>query len=100
MRITATLSVLLVAAIVSYHHMHELVRKYGEGDWAAALIPLSVDGTIIAASMSLLLAAGTAGAAGRCRGSLPNYEPLLEWARLQSCCAQAGSASAAKSEDS
>jgi hypothetical protein len=58
-RSTTTASVLLVAviaAVLSYRHMHELVLKHGEDLWAAALIPLSVDGTIIAASMSLLLA--------------------------------------------
>ncbi|MBF8186956.1 DUF2637 domain-containing protein [Nonomuraea sp. K274] len=67
---TTTVSVLLVAVIAavdSYRHMHELVLKHGEDQWAAALIPLSVDGTIIAASMSLLLASRY----GRSGGSLP-----------------------------
>ncbi|WP_455432939.1 DUF2637 domain-containing protein [Streptosporangium soli] len=45
-----------MAAIVSFRHMHELALRHGEDRLAAALIPLSVDGTIIAASMSLLLA--------------------------------------------
>ncbi|MBN6050688.1 DUF2637 domain-containing protein, partial [Nonomuraea sp. RK-328] len=36
--------------------MHELAVRHGEDEWAAALIPLSVDGTIVAASMNLLLA--------------------------------------------
>jgi hypothetical protein len=36
--------------------MHELALLHGEDALAAALIPLAVDGTIVAASMSLLLA--------------------------------------------
>lgn len=58
-RLTTTASVLLVAliaAVVSFRHMHELALLHGEDPLAAALIPLAVDGTIVAASMSLLLA--------------------------------------------
>ncbi|MFC4533088.1 DUF2637 domain-containing protein [Sphaerisporangium dianthi] len=58
-RHTTTASVVLlaaIAAVVSYAHMHELVLRHGESLWSAALIPLSVDGMIVAASMSLLLA--------------------------------------------
>jgi Protein of unknown function (DUF2637) len=50
---TTTASVTLlagIAAVVSYGHMHELALHHGE-----ALIPLSVDGMIVAASMSPLL---------------------------------------------
>lgn len=53
-----TASVILlavIAAVVSYGHMHALALRHGEGAWASALIPLSVDGMIVAASMSLLL---------------------------------------------
>jgi hypothetical protein len=42
-------------AIVSYRHMHTLTLGHGETMWTAALIPLSVDGMIVASSMSLLL---------------------------------------------
>jgi hypothetical protein len=35
--------------------MHALVLSHGEGPWASGLIPLSVDGMIVASSMSLLL---------------------------------------------
>jgi hypothetical protein len=69
-RRTTTASVLLlaaIAAIVSFRHMHELALKHGEDKLAAALIPLAVDGTIVAASMSLLLASRT----GRRGGALP-----------------------------
>jgi hypothetical protein len=44
-----------IAAVVSYGHMHLLALRHGEGGLASALIPLSVDGMIVAASMSLLL---------------------------------------------
>lgn len=43
-----------IAAVVSYRHMRELALAHGEDELAAALIPLAVDGTIVAASMSLL----------------------------------------------
>ena len=57
-RRTTTASVVLlagIAAIVSYRHMHTLALEHGETPWTAALIPLSVDGMIVASSMSLLL---------------------------------------------
>lgn len=57
-RRTTTGSVLLlagIAAVVSYRHMHLLALEHGEPSWTAALIPFSVDGMIIASSMSLLL---------------------------------------------
>jgi hypothetical protein len=46
----------LVAAIVSFRHMHELCLRHGEDRLAAVLIPLAVDGLIVVASMSILLA--------------------------------------------
>ncbi|WP_182903748.1 DUF2637 domain-containing protein [Microbispora sp. H10830] len=57
-RRTSTGSVLLVAAIaavVSFRHMHELALSHGESPLTAALIPLSVDGTVVSSSMALLL---------------------------------------------
>jgi Protein of unknown function (DUF2637) len=56
-RWTTTGSVLLlaaIAAVVSYRHMHTLTLAHGESRWTAALIPLSVDGMIVASSMTLL----------------------------------------------
>jgi len=56
-RWTTTASVVLlagIAAVVSYRHMHTLTLAHGESAWTAALIPLSVDGMIIASSMTLL----------------------------------------------
>jgi hypothetical protein len=53
---TASVGLLaVIAAVVSYGHMHLLALEHGEGAMASALIPLSVDGMIVAASMSLLL---------------------------------------------
>lgn len=57
-RCTTTISVIVlaaIAAIVSYKHMYQLVLRYGETSWTAALLPISVDGMIVASSMSLLL---------------------------------------------
>ncbi|TMR88266.1 DUF2637 domain-containing protein [Nonomuraea basaltis] len=46
----------VIAAVVSFRHMHELCLRHGEDPLAAVLIPLAVDGTIVVASMSILLA--------------------------------------------
>ncbi|MFC0861635.1 DUF2637 domain-containing protein [Sphaerimonospora cavernae] len=45
-----------IAAVVSFRHMHELCLRHGEDYLAAVLIPLAVDGLIVVASMSILLA--------------------------------------------
>jgi hypothetical protein len=50
----AVLGVALVAAVVSYEHVSDLVRAYGETGWTARLIPLTVDGLISASSMVML----------------------------------------------
>lgn len=57
----------LIAATVSYLHMHVLVESHGQPGWVAALTPLSVDGMIVAASTTWL-AGSRAGARG---GVLP-----------------------------
>jgi len=44
----------LIAATVSYLHMHDLAASHGQPGWVAALTPLSVDGMIVAASTTLL----------------------------------------------
>jgi len=49
----AVLLVAAVAAVVSYAHMREVAVRAGEG-WRAWLLPLSVDGLVIAGSMVLL----------------------------------------------
>jgi hypothetical protein len=50
----AVLSVALVAAIASYEHMRALADLAGEG-WRAWLLPISVDGLAVAASMTMLV---------------------------------------------
>ncbi len=67
-RWTTTGSVVLlaaIAAVVSYRHMHTLTLAHGESAWTAALIPLSVDGMIIASSMTLLADSRAGGTGGR-----------------------------------
>jgi hypothetical protein len=44
----------LIAATMSYLHMHLLVELHGQPGWVAALTPLSVDRMIVAASTTLL----------------------------------------------
>lgn len=44
--------VALVAAIVSYSHMHEVAARADEG-WRAWLVPLSVDGLLVGSSLIL-----------------------------------------------
>jgi hypothetical protein len=46
--------VALVAAVASYVHMYELADRAGE-EWRATLVPLSVDGLLVAASMVLFV---------------------------------------------
>jgi hypothetical protein len=45
------------AAVVSYSHIYDLGRAHGQSGAAARLLPLSVDGLILAASLVLLDAA-------------------------------------------
>ena len=52
--IAAVLMLAGIAAVVSYSHMYELALRHGEPEWRAALFPLSVDGMIVASSMTLL----------------------------------------------
>ncbi len=50
----AVLAVAFVAATASYDHQRALAALAGE-DWRAWLLPVSVDGLIVAASMSMLV---------------------------------------------
>jgi len=66
-RWTTTASVVLlagIAAVVSYRHMHTLTLAHGESAWTAALVPLSVDGMIVASSMTLLADSRAGGTGG------------------------------------
>jgi Protein of unknown function (DUF2637) len=51
------------AAIISYSHIYDLARAHGQAGVAARLLPLSVDGLILAASLVMLLEARTGRAA-------------------------------------
>jgi hypothetical protein len=56
-RITTALAVsavAAVAAIISYRHAYELVSTHGETGLTARLMPFTVDGLILAASMLIL----------------------------------------------
>jgi Protein of unknown function (DUF2637) len=61
----------LIAATVSYLHMHLLAELHGQPGWVAALTPLSVDGMIVAASTTLLADSRSGGRGG-----------VLPWALL------------------
>ncbi len=61
-----------VAAVVSYVHVLTLARLAGEG-WRAWLVPLSVDGLLVAASMVMLVRRR----AGRRAGPLPWLSLIL-----------------------
>jgi Protein of unknown function (DUF2637) len=54
----------LIAATVSYLHMHMLVAAHGQPGWVAALTPFSVDGMIVAASTTLLADSRSGGRGG------------------------------------
>jgi hypothetical protein len=74
-RWTRTSSVVLlaaVAAVISYGHMFALAVRHGETWWTSALIPLSVDGMVVASSMSILLSSE-----GRKRGELLPWMLLI-----------------------
>jgi hypothetical protein len=51
------LAVAAFAAVVSYSHIYDLGRAHGQAGVAARLLPLSVDGLILAASLVMLLEA-------------------------------------------
>jgi hypothetical protein len=68
----AVILVALVAAIASYEHMRALAELAGEG-WRSWLLPVSVDGLAVAASMTMLVRRR----AGERAGALPWVALLL-----------------------
>src|SRR5262245_52205726 len=66
----AVLAVAGVAAVASYEHMRALATLAGEG-WRSWLLPISVDGLAVAASMTMLVRRRTGQPAG-----------VLPWAAL------------------
>lgn len=61
--VVATTVVAVVAAVTSYDHMRVLAERAGEG-WKALLIPLAVDGLVVAASTVLIVRRRAGRAAG------------------------------------
>jgi hypothetical protein len=57
-RVVATFAIAGIAAWVSSHHMAAVVARYGETGTVPYLLPLSVDGLIVVASVSLVELAG------------------------------------------
>lgn len=53
----AVLLVAAIAAVVSYVHIEDLAVTHGQTLLAAVLLPLSIDGTVAAASLAMLRAA-------------------------------------------
>ncbi|MDI5939684.1 MULTISPECIES: DUF2637 domain-containing protein [unclassified Micromonospora] len=53
-RVAAASAIAAIAAWISYHHMVGVVARYGETGTVPYLLPLSVDGLIIVASVSLV----------------------------------------------
>lgn len=51
---TVVLAVAAFAAIVSYSHIYDLGHAHGQSGTAARLLPLSVDGLILAASLVMM----------------------------------------------
>lgn len=51
---TSVVVLALIAGAISYRHLHTLAIRHGESLWSAALLPLSVDGMVVCASMALL----------------------------------------------
>jgi Protein of unknown function (DUF2637) len=77
----------LIAGTVSYLHMHLLVELHGQPGWVVALTPLSVDGMIVAASMTLLADSRNGGRGG-----------FLPWALLAAGSAASLAANVAVAE--
>ncbi|WP_007513738.1 DUF2637 domain-containing protein [Pseudofrankia saprophytica] len=65
--VVAVVTVALIAGAVSYMHMAGVAREHGEDRVTAAIVPISVDGLIVAASLTLLADSR----AGRRRSPLP-----------------------------
>jgi Protein of unknown function (DUF2637) len=57
-RVFSTIAIAAIAAWVSYWHMASVAARYGETDSSAYLLPISVDGLIVVASVSLVELAG------------------------------------------
>ena len=80
-RVLAAAAVLLVAgiaAVVSFVHIEHLAVTHGQTLLAAALLPLSIDGTVAAASLAMLRAA-RAGVPTPAAVALARFAPWWAW---------------------
>jgi hypothetical protein len=57
-RVVSTATIAGIAAWVSYWHMRDVAARFGESGASAYLLPISVDGLIVVASVSLVELAG------------------------------------------
>jgi hypothetical protein len=77
-RVLATGSVAGIAAWVSYGHMAEVARRFGETGQTAYLLPVSVDGLIIVASICLVELTGRVRNAEAAHPSLNPRNPAAD----------------------
>lgn len=75
--------VALVAALVSYQHQRDLLAGYGETRLSATLLPLSVDGLIVVASMALIAMGEATRTAEDDTALSPAAEQLVEQFRAE-----------------
>lgn len=74
-RLAATATIACIAAWVSYWHMAGVAARYGESGAAPYLIPFSVDGLVVVASVCLVELAGRIAAAESPQASPPIQAP-------------------------
>lgn len=75
-RLCAAAGIAGIAAWVSYWHMAGVAQRYGETDAAPYLIPVSVDGLVVVASVCLVELAGRIRTAEVAPVVLPPVEPV------------------------
>src|SRR5258707_9754292 len=80
----AVLVVAAIAAVISYQHIQHLAITHGQTWLSAALLPISIDGTVAAASLVMLHVA---------RAGLSTLVPPPSASSCPSCSASAASAS-------
>ncbi len=83
-RILATTAIAGIAAFVSYQHMLAVASRFGESGLAPYLLPLSVDGLVVVASVSLVELAGRVRAALDQSLAASAAEPLKAQAAVDS----------------
>jgi Protein of unknown function (DUF2637) len=74
-RVCAAAIIAAIAAWVSYWHMAGVTARYGESPASAQLMPISVDGLIVVASISLVELAGRIRALDTAAASMPPAGP-------------------------